>query len=163
MAYKPEFERKFIVSYNKNKKDVKETAKELNLDIVSAKYLEKKLCKSITSVKVEKPKETNSKDKSSQSHWSDKDIARLKILKGQGYTTRYISEALGRSMGSVYLMVHRLKSDNSKPVVKSLLDKAINTQVVQSKPKQKINTFNSNIQVNTELVGEKEVRITIKY
>ena len=56
-----------------------------------------------------------------------------------------------------------MKDNNSKPVVKSLLDKAIKTQVVQSKPKQKINTFNSNIQVNTELVGEKEVRITIKY
>ena len=161
MAYKPEFERRFIVSYNKNKKDIKETAKELNLDIVSAKYLEKKLCKSITSVKVEKPKEVKAKDKTSW-YWSDKDIARLKILKGQGYTTRYISEALGRSMDSVYLMVHRMKNNNSKPVVKSLLDKAIKTQVVQSKPKQKINTFNSNIQVNTELVGEKEVRITIK-
>ena len=162
MAYKPEFERKFIVSYNKNKKDIKETAKELNLDIVSAKYLEKKLCKSITSVKVEKPKEVKAKDKTFW-YWSDKDIARLKILKGQGYTTKYISEALGRSIGSVYLMVHRLKSDNSKPVVKSLLDKAINTQVVQSKPKQKINTFNSSIQVDTELVGAKEIRITIKY
>lgn len=163
MAYKPEFERKFIVSYNKNKKNINETAKELNLDIVSAKYLEKKLCKSITSVKVEKPKEVKAKDKSSWNHWSDKDIAKLKILKGQGYTTRYISETLGRSMDSVYLMVHRMKNSNSKPVVKSILDKAIKTQVVQSKPKQKINTFNSNIQVNTELVGEKEVRITVKY
>ena len=149
MAYKPEFERKFIVSYNKNKKDIKETAKELNLDIVSAKYLEKKLCKSIIGVKIEKPKEAKPKDKPSWNHWSDKDIAKLKILKGQGYTTRYISEALDRSMGSVYLMIHRMKNNNSKPVVKSLLDKAIKTQVAQSKPKQKINTFNSNIQVNT--------------
>ena len=165
MAYGKEFEKKFIVEYSANNKNLNKTAEILNLDTKSAKYLEKKLCS--TPIKVARKVEPVKQEfkakpiKTKLYHdFTKKEIAEVKLMKGYGMSYGEIAAKIGVDKEKVYNLVYRL----NKGMNKSKISTAIKSQVQSKKelPQIKVESKPS-IQVNTELVGEKEVRITIKY
>ena len=165
MAYGKEFEKKFIVEYSANNKNLNKTAEILNLDTKSAKYLEKKLCS--TPVKVTKKVESVKKEfkakpiKTNLYHnFTKQEIAEVKLMKGYGMSYDDIANKIGVDKERVCNLVYRL----NKGMNKSKISTAIKSQVQSKKELPQIRVESKpNIQVSTEIVGEKEVRITIKY
>lgn len=168
MAYGKEFEKKFIVEYSANNKNLDKTAEILNLDTKSAKYLEKKLCSTPVKVhrnmggtpievKLEQPK----KVKTNLYHdFTKQEIAEVKLMKGYGMSYGEIAAKIGVDKERVYNLVYRL----NRGMDKSKISTAIKSQVQSKKELPQIRVESKpNIQVSTEIVGEKEVRITIKY
>ena len=165
MAYGKEFEKKFIVEYSANNKNLDKTAEILNLDAKSARYLEKKLCS--TPVKVTRktePIKQEIKTKPAKTNFyhdfTKQEIAEVKLMKGYGMSYGEIAAKIGVDKERVYNLVYRL----NRGMDKSKVSTAIKSQVQSKKELPQIRVESKpNIQVSTEIVGEKEVRITIKY
>lgn len=165
MAYGKEFEKKFIVEYSANNKNLDKTAEILNLDTKSAKYLEKKLCSTpVKATKKVEPIKQEVKTKPVKTNlyhdFTKQEIAEVKLMKGYGMSYGEIAAKIGVDKERVYNLVYRL----NRGMNKSKISTAIKSQVQSKKELPQIRVESKpNIQVSTEIVGEKEVRITIKY
>lgn len=164
MSYGKDFEKKFIVEHTSNSRNLERTARTMGIELRAAKYLEKKLCSTPTKITViqhksEDIKEILSKEKTYHK-FTAKEISDVKLMIGYGHTPREVAEKLGLKEKSINDLLYRIDKLNQH----SKISEAIESQVETTKELPIIKSSNKfDIQVNTEIIGEREIRITIKY